>query len=115
MRLGAPRAVNSTIGQPNPSQVEDRKPYRYKGRDGWEPASVQFREREAPAANRVGLPADHRNSPAAKARRFALYCAARDDGKGVGEAARAAGIAAKTAQSYERERKAALKAAGERP
>ena len=69
MRLGAPRAVNSTIGQPNPSQVEDRKPYRYRKTPGWEPSAVQFREREAPASGRVMSP-EHRNSPQARAGRL---------------------------------------------
>ena len=107
MRLGSPRAVTSTMAQANPSPVASRKPYRYRGIDGWEPGSVQFREREAADAARNTLSADHRCSADAKAARFAVFCAAREaEPEGtVAAAGRVAGVTSKTAQAYERERK----------
>lgn len=107
MRLGTPRAVNSTIGQTSMIQPALDKPYRYKGRAGWTPSAVQFRERGEPETPRRGLSADNRCSAEAKAARFALFCEAREaepEGS-VAAAGRIAGVTSKTAQAYERERK----------
>ena len=112
MKLGAPRAVDSTIGRANPSQVTLTKPYRYRGIKGWEPGAPHLREAgPEPGTSGNGLPAEHRNSPESKAARFARFCAAMDDGAGVREAGVAAGVAIKTAQRYNRARKALLVAA----
>ena len=110
MRLGSVRAVNSTLGHANPAHVTLTRPYRYRGIPGWTPGAPHLRETEA---RRPGPPPDAKNSTEAKAARFARFVAAREDGARVGEAGRIAGVAAKTAQVYERERKAALADAGE--
>lgn len=94
--------VSSTMAQANPSQVAMGRPYRYRGIPDWQPGDARFREPGTARGN--GLSEDHRNSTERKAARFAVFSEARDSGASVLEAGRTAGVALKTAQSYERER-----------
>lgn len=102
MRRATPDVIHSTMGQSSPSQLTLSKPYRWRGVPGWTPGDVRFSE---PETRRPGPPPGTRNSPADKARRFAVFCAAIADGKTVPEAGIAAGVRTETAQKYDRERR----------
>jgi len=106
------RATASTMGQEAPVSLAVRKPCRWRGTPGWTPDAPHLRET---GPRRPGPPAEHPNSSAAKAARFAVYTTARDGGASTAGAGEAAGISAKTAQTYERQRLADLRDAGERP
>jgi hypothetical protein len=104
------------MGHANPSHADLRVAYRYKGIPGWQPGAPHLVEvRAGTGATGNGLPAEHRNSPESKAARFARFCAAMDDGATAREAGVAAGVAIKTAQRYNRARKALLVAAEPAP
>ena len=106
------KAVASTMGRANPSHVTLTKPYRYQGDPDWTPGAPHLVEtREKPSAGGNGLPAGHRNSSESKAERFAVFCAAMDAGAKYRKAGEAAGVGLKTAQRYNRDRKALLVAA----
>ena len=96
-------ATYSTIGQQSPNHVTLSRPYRYQGIQDWEPGDARFRETEK-AARAL-------SNSEAKAVRMAAFTAAREGGATVLEAGRAAGVASKTARSYEAERKAAMSGA----
>ena len=95
----------STMGQAGPGTAALSRPYRYHGDPEWTPGDRRYRETEP---SHPGPPPGHPNSSEARIARLAAFTKAREDGKTVAEAARAAGIAAKTGRRYERERLADL-------
>ena len=101
-RRAAPDVVYSTMGQSSLSDLALGKPYRYRGDSSWTPGDPRFRESET---RRPGPPPGHPNSAGMKAERFARFCEARASGASVRDAGTAAGIAEKTARTYEQERK----------
>ena len=92
------RITSTTIGQQNPSPVDQHKPYEWRGTKGWRPEQVSFRERG---------PSPMDQSPGAIAARNAAYREARDAGKTPYQAIAIARISAKTARRIEQERQSA--------
>ena len=88
----------STMGQSTPASVaEGTGWYRYKGKK-------PLQEEKATRGGHGPGPG-HRNSRESKAERFRVFCEHRADDVPVTEAGELAGVTAKTARTYERERK----------
>jgi len=103
LRLGTPRAVSSTLGKENPSQVDGRPPYEWRGIKNWQPGDPRFAVRET---LRPGPSTDSpSNTAKAKAERLALFAAALARGADVLEAGAEAGVRARTARRYEQQLK----------
>jgi len=92
------RVTSTTIGQQNPSPVDQHKPYEWRGTKGWRPEQVSFRERG---------PSPMDQSPGAMAARRAAYNHARDAGRSIHAAMVIAKVSGKTARRIEQEREAA--------
>ena len=104
------KVAASTMGRATLVGPATEKPYRFKKRPGWTGADAPPDEPEGEPRG-SGIPASHRNSPESRERRFRLFCAAMDAGKGYRDAGIAAGVGLKTAQRYKRDWKALLVAA----
>ncbi len=98
------RVTAVTSGQANPSPLTLGKPYRWRQNPGWTPGDIRYADERLIGAPPRELP---------KSVKFAAFAAARDEGKGVTEAGEIAGVARKTAQRYERERREALEQEGD--
>ena len=101
-RRAVPGVTHSTMGQSSLSDLAQDNPYHWHKIPGWTGGDLRFSQ---PEPRRPGPPPGTRNSPADKARRFAVFCDAIADGKTVPEAGTAAGIGAETAKKYDRERR----------
>jgi hypothetical protein len=98
------RATSAGIGQANPSHVDGRKPYRWRGNPGWEPGDPRFREDAL--IGRSGAQA----STALRQQRLVRFAAAlaelgepdpaRAPNPAVIEAGRRVGVGGKTAIGY---------------
>ena len=100
------RVISTTMGVSTPASIaEGTGYYTYKGDPNWIPGAR--RDDDEWAARGHGPGPSHRNSAEEKAKRFEVFCAAREEDPqpSVTEAGRRAGIAAKTAHRYEQERK----------
>jgi hypothetical protein len=85
----------STIGQANPSQVSESKPYRYRGDPEWVPGDARYKEDPAPG-HAAGLTRE-------RARRLEEFEKHLDRGLSVNQAGRELGIKPSTARHYERD------------
>ena len=111
-----PQVISSTMGQANESPLTERRPYRWRGRQGWpfDPATHDER------------PVEHHNADAgnaarmtARQERLAAFAKALKDTlaeglprpRAVQEAGRRIGVQPKTARSYAADLKAAAEAA----
>jgi hypothetical protein len=88
----------STIGQANPSQVSESKPYRYNGDPDWTPGDARYKEEPAPG-HAAGLTRE-------RAKRLEEFGEYLDQGLNAVQAGRLLGIQPSTARHYERDLKA---------
>jgi hypothetical protein len=85
----------STLGQANPSQVSESKPYRYRGDPEWVPGDARYKEEPAPG-RAAGLTED-------RAKRLEEFAGYLDQGLNAAQAGRLLGIKPSTARHYERD------------
>jgi len=86
----------STIGQANPSQVSESKPYRYRGDPSWTPGDPRYKEEPARLGRLPGLTED-------RAKRLEEFAGYLDQGLNAVQAGRLLGIKPSTARHYERD------------